>query len=128
MYNILVATSSCGTETAFSGNGVGMNEAPLNVSVLFADVSGSARLHEKLGSAEALRAVDRCMKRMERTVDGFNGRIVKIVGDELMATFDHADEALQAAIEMQLRVADLPPVSGVKLEIRVGFSHGEVVE
>ncbi len=120
--------SSYGTETAFTGNGNSMDVAPLHVSVLLADVSGSARLHEKLGKAEALRAVDRCMKRMERTVEGFNGRIVKIVGDELMATFPHADEALQAAVEMQLRIADLPPVSGVKLEIRVGFAHGEVGE
>lgn len=103
-----------------------MDVAPLHVSVLLADVSGSARLHEKLGKPEALRAVDRCMKRMERTVEGFNGRIVKIVGDELMATFPHADEALQAAVEMQQRIADLPPVSGVKLEIRVGFAQGEV--
>lgn len=120
--------SSYGTETAFTGNGNSMDVAPLQVSVLLADVSGSARLHEKLGKAEALRAVDRCMKRMERTVEGFNGRIVKIVGDELMATFPHADEALQAAVEMQLRIVDLPPVSGVKLEIRVGFAHGEVSE
>jgi adenylate cyclase len=45
-----------------------------------------------------------------------------------MAVFDSADEAFQAAIEMQQRVADLPPVSGVKLAIRVGFSHGPVSE
>ena len=75
-----------------------------------------------------MRAVDRCMKRMERTVEGFSGRIVRIVGDELMATFPHADEALQAAVEMQQRIADLPPVSGVKLEIRIGFAHGELGE
>jgi len=105
-----------------------MAPAPHNVSVLLADVSGSARLHEKLGEAETLRAVDRCMKRMERTVEGFNGRIAKIVGDELMATFPLADEALQAAVEMQQRIADLPPVSGVKLEIRIGFAHGAVTE
>lgn len=118
----------CGTDTAYLGNGNFMDATPLHASVLLADVSGSARLHEKLGKAEALRAVDRCMKRMERTIEGFNGRIVKIVGDELMATFPHVDEALQAAVEMQQRIADLPPVSGVKLEIRIGFAHGEVSE
>ena len=32
-----------------------MDVAPLHVSVLLADVSGSARLHEKLGKAEARR-------------------------------------------------------------------------
>ncbi|MBK7424208.1 MAG: FHA domain-containing protein [Propionivibrio sp.] len=105
-----------------------MNDTNRPLSVLFADVSGSARLHERLVDAEALRAVDRCLKRMERAVEIFGGRIIKTVGDELMAVFDKADEAFQAAMEMQQRVADLPPVSGVKLAIRVGFAHGLVSE
>lgn len=45
-----------------------------------------------------------------------------------MAVFDSADEACQAAVDMQHRVEDLPPVSGVKLAIRVGFSYGSVNE
>ena len=101
-----------------------MKDAPSAFSVLFASVAGNARLHEKLGSAEALRAVDRCLKRMERAVTAFGGRNVRTVGNELMAFFAGADEAYYAAIEMQARVADLPPVSGVELAIRIGFSHG----
>lgn len=97
-------------------------------SVLFADVAGSAKLHEKLGNTEALRAVERCMKRMERAVEAFDGRIVIQSADELKAVFGAADEASMAAIEMQQRVADLPPISGVKLAIRVGFSCGMVDE
>ena len=33
-----------------------------------------------------------------------------------------------AAIDMQLRVADLPPISGLKLTIRIGLHCGEIVE
>jgi class 3 adenylate cyclase len=98
------------------------------LSVLFADVSGSTKLYEKLGDTEALRAVDRCLKRMERAVEGFRGRIVKNIGDEVMAVFEKADDAFQAATEMQQRITDLPPVSGVTLAIRVGFYHGSVIE
>jgi class 3 adenylate cyclase len=105
-----------------------MNDATRVLSVLFANASGNARLHEKLGGSEAKRAVERCLKRMERAIEGFGGRLVKTLGDELMAVFDSADAAFQAASEMQQRVADLPPVSGVKLAIRVGFSHGPVSE
>lgn len=105
-----------------------MNSASDSLSVLFAGVSGSARLHEKLGGDEAARAVDRCLKRMERVVGVYGGRIVKQVGDELMVVFNLADEAFQAAVEMQQRVADLPPVSGVKLAIRIGLSCGPVGE
>ena len=118
----------CGMGTEVSSIGMIMDNAPRQLAVLFADVSGSARLHEKLGDTEAARAVDRCMKRMERAIEGFGGRVIKLVGDEIMVSFDSVDEAFQAAVDMQQRVSDLPPVSGVKLAIRVGFSHGMVNE
>lgn len=98
------------------------------LSILFADVSGSTRLYEKLGDTEALRAVERCIKRMERSIDGFRGRVVKTIGDEVMAVFEQAEDAFQAAVDMQLRIEDLPPVSGVKLGIRLGFHTGPVIE
>lgn len=117
-----------GMETEFAGSEASMAGKEKMLSILFADVSGSTRLYEKLGDTEALRAVDRCLKRMERAIEGFRGRIVKNIGDEVMAVFGKADDAFQAAIEMQQRISDLPPVSGVKLAIRVGFHHGQVIE
>lgn len=117
-----------GTETEFTSIGAGMGKKEKMLSVLFSDVSGSTRLYEKLGDTEALRAVDRCLKRMERAVESFRGHIVKNIGDEVMAVFTSADDAFQAATEMQQRITDLPPVSGVKLAIRVGFHHGPVIE
>ena len=96
--------------------------------VMFADVSGSAGLFERLGDTEAMYAVERCLKRMNRSIDGYRGRTVQIVGDELLAAFDSAEDACQAAIDMQQRIADLPPVSGLKLTIRIGLHAGMVVE
>jgi len=120
--------ASSGATTVVLGLDMMMDDDHPHQSVLFADVSGSVKLHEKLGDTEALRAVERCMKRMERAVEAFNGRILQQKGDELMALFEAADQASLAAVEMQQRVADLPPVSGVKLAIRVGFSHGATEE
>jgi class 3 adenylate cyclase len=105
-----------------------MSTGTRSLSVLFADICGSSRLYEKLGDAEALRAVERCLHRMERAAQAAKGRIVKTVGDELMVAFDSADAAAQAAGEIQLRVDALPPVSGVSLAIRIGFHHGDVIE
>ena len=116
---------SYGTETTVSDTGM-MNIVTPLLSVLTAGISGSARLHEKLGNTEALRAVDRCIKRIERSVDAFGGRVVSAGGEEVMAVFDTVDAAIHSAIEMQQRVADLPPVSGVKTAIRVGISCGEM--
>ena len=105
-----------------------MSGTEQSLVILFADVSGSTRLYEKLGDTEALHAVERCIKRMERAVEGFRGRIVKNIGDEVMAVFPAPDDAFQAATEMQLRISDLPPVSGVQLTIRIGFHYGPVIE
>lgn len=115
-----------GTETSVSDIGIMMDVTNPLLSVLAAGVSGSARLHERLGDAEASRAVDRCIKRIERSIEAFAGRILQVGGSEVMAAFDTADAAIHAAIEMQQRIADLPPVSGVKMAIRVGISCCEM--
>ena len=99
-----------------------------NLNVMFADVSGSAALFERMGDTEAMHAVDRCLKRMGRSIDGYKGKTAQVVGDEILATFESAEEACQAAIDMQLRVADLPPVSGLKLTIRIGLHAGMVLD
>ena len=65
-----------------------MSLSPRKLIVMFADVSGSAGLFERLGDTEAMYAVERCLKRMNRSIDGYRGRTVQIVGDELLATFE----------------------------------------
>lgn len=102
-----------------------MNATLPSLSVLAVGLCGNARLHEKLGSSEASRAVDRCLKRIERAVDASGGRIERSDNDELIAVFSSAEAVVHAAIEMQLRVATLPPVSGVKIVVRVGISHAQ---
>lgn len=97
------------------------------LSALFMSVFGTSRLFEKLGGGEALHAIDRCMKRVQRGVDGFRGRVVRTTRDDLTALFESPDEACQAALTTQRRVADLPPASGVKLSICAGFHHGLLV-
>jgi class 3 adenylate cyclase len=96
--------------------------------VLFADVSGSTRLYEKLGDKEALHAVERCLNRMTRATEQFKGRVIKTIGDEVMAVFDSAETGMEAACSMQQKVDDLPPVRGIKLAIRVGFHFGAAIE
>lgn len=98
------------------------------LSVLAAAVDGSSRLFEKRGGAETSHAVERYRKRMTRAIDAFRGRVLRTSRDEIIAAFEHADEACQAAIAMHQRVVDLPPVSGIQLAIRIGFQHGPLFE
>jgi class 3 adenylate cyclase len=93
-------------------------------ALIVADVCASVSLYEKLGESEAPHAIERCLKRMSRAIEVYRGKVLQVAGDELFAVFDSADDAAQAAVEMQLRIDDLPPVSGHKLAIRVGLHLG----
>ena len=88
---------------------------------LSANICNTARLRERLGETEAGHAIDRCLRRMERSIASHGGQLVAATDGELLATFDVAEQACQAAIDMQNRVATLPPVSGIKLPIRIGL-------
>jgi class 3 adenylate cyclase len=101
-----------------------MSSTPQDLCVLFGDVSGSTRLYEKLGDTKAMHAVERCLNHMGSACVANGGRIVKTIGDEIMAVFDSAAAGLMAACDMQQRIDGLPSVSGAKIAIRVGFQFG----
>ncbi len=98
------------------------------LAILFADVSGSTTLYEKLGDRAALAAVESVLEVLKRAVATSRGHVVKTIGDEVMAAFETADLALQAAVDMQTRTSDLPAIGEVQLGIRIGFHAGPVLE
>lgn len=117
--------SEYGTDTHVSGqsqNASIHDEQGVPAAVLCAGIVGNVRLHERLPANEAARAIERCLKRVERSIQAFGGFNVRIDADELCASFFSADEACQAALELQARVGDLPPVSGIVLAVRVGVA------
>jgi len=105
-----------------------MTSVAMNLAVLFADVSGSTRLYETVGDAVAFATVGRCLSLVRASCTGHGGRVVKTIGDEVMAVFPTADQAAAAAAEMQARVSEQAPVDGVRLAIRVGFHIGPALE
>lgn len=98
------------------------------MAVLFADVSGSTRLYELLGDAKAFAAINGCLDLLRRVTAVHGGRVVKTIGDEIMAVLPSADSAVQAACEMQSEVGAQPPVENSRIEIRIGLHFGTVLE
>ena len=105
-----------------------MTTASSELAVLFADVSGSTRLYETLGDERAFAAVGRCVALMREACDGHAGRVIKTIGDEVMAVFPHPDQAAQAAAAMQARIAAEPVSEGHRLAITAGFHYGPALE
>ncbi len=96
-------------------------------SVLFADISSSTKLYEKAGNTAAFGAIGQCIALMKSCSSAQQGRVVKTIGDEVMAVFPCAENAMQAALDMQMAIAALPPVSGIPMSIHIGFHHGPLL-
>ena len=105
-----------------------MAEQLSEAAVLFADVSGSTKLYETAGDAVAHAAIEKCVNIMREKTINAKGRVIKTIGDEVMSAFKTADDAADAAIEMQSAIAELPPVGITQIGIRIGFNFGPVVE
>lgn len=98
------------------------------LAILFADVSGSTALYERLGDRRALKVVDSVLEQLRAATTGCKGRVVKTLGDEIMAVFPTAADATSAAEDMQTRVARLPPFGDLRLGVRIGLHAGPVLE
>jgi adenylate cyclase len=97
-------------------------------AVLFADIAGSTKLYETLGDAQAKAGIDECLQIMRTVTARQAGRVIKTIGDEIMCIFPDADRSHLAAADMQVRIAELSTLSGVKRSIRIGFHAGAVIE
>jgi class 3 adenylate cyclase len=97
--------------------------------ILFADVVGSTRLFEELGDVAARDIVAICVGVMRRATEQHGGKVIKTMGDEIMATFEDCDGALDAAVQMQTEINAHPAltIDGQQVAIRVGAHCGPVM-
>src|SRR2546427_12852400 len=89
-------------------------EESRQTTVLFADVSGSTKLYETAGDAAALTAIGRCIEHMRKAAESTGGRVVKTIGDEIMALFPSPDAAAGAAPAMHATLQQPPGGRGAK--------------
>jgi class 3 adenylate cyclase/tetratricopeptide (TPR) repeat protein len=108
------------------------------VTVLFADVSGSMDLAEQEDPEEWRKIMQRFFSLLAETVTRFEGTVDKFTGDGIMAIFgapvaheDHARRACYAALQMLDDVAEyageLRRAKGLNFSTRIGINSGEVV-
>ncbi len=97
--------------------------------ILFADVVGSTRLFEVLGDLTARDKVAVCVDIMRGATEQRGGTVVKTMGDEILATFEDCDKAMDAAVQMQTAIASHPEldVDSQHIAIRIGCHYGPVV-
>jgi adenylate cyclase len=108
------------------------------VTVLFADVSGSMDLAEGQDPEEWRKIMQRFFAILAEAVERFEGTVDKFTGDGIMAVFgapvaheDHARRACYAALRMLDDVAayaaELRREQSLNFSTRIGINSGEVV-
>jgi len=95
-------------------------------AVLFADVSKSGALYQKLGDTAARNIIDACLGSIADVLPRFEGRLVKTLGDAIFCTFATADLAVLAASEMQAIVTSTRP-GDYPIGIHIGLAYGPVL-
>jgi len=102
---------------------LGMASARTERVFMFTDIVDSTRLAETLGD-EAWDGVTRIHDRTLRgAVAEQGGEEVKATGDGFFLTFADADQAIEAAVAIQRRLAEQRRAQGFALAVRIGI-HG----
>jgi class 3 adenylate cyclase len=96
------------------------------VTILFSDIQGSTSYFEKRGDVAGMAMVQRHHDLLFPSIEGQGGRVVKTIGDAIMARFDNPVDAVKAAVAMQ-RALDRDRKTCTpeeQIHIRVGVHTG----
>lgn len=96
------------------------------VTVLFSDIKGSTAYFEKYGDVQGVAMVQRHNDLLFPVIEAAGGRVVKTIGDAIMAVFEDPESGIQGAIGMQRALETdriMQPATG-QIHIKVGLHSG----
>lgn len=99
-------------------------------TVIFADLTGSTGVFEAMGNARATETVTRLTQWIGAVCEAHEGRVVKMLGDGVLAIFRSGTLATRAALEMQRnhqKRLQTWPVA-LRMELQIGLASGDVLE
>ena len=108
------------------------------VTVMFADMRGFTKLCERIEPEVLITMVRECFGKLISIAKTNGGTIDKLIGDSLMVVWgnpvaqdDHAEKAVEAALEMQAMMRNLrlkwQNKLGVNIDLGIGINTDEVV-
>lgn len=88
-------------------------------TILFTDIVGSTKFYQSEGDARAFKEVRDHFVEVFHEVRRHSGAVVKTIGDSVMASFHTPEDALAAAIEIQLRFNEHRTDTHIRLRISI---------
>lgn len=100
----------------------------VQATVVFTDLHGSTAVFEALGNAAATERVTKITSWIGAQCESHGGRVVKTLGDGVLALFPNGKAAVKAVVELQRDhlKSGYQIGSGPAMPIRVGIASGEV--
>jgi len=97
---------------------------------LIADIRGYSRYTEEYGDEAAAKLAAEFAELVGEGVEAHGGRLVELRGDEALAVFTSARQAIRAAVDLQGRVGDEEALNSgdPPLKVGIGIDSGEAVE
>lgn len=104
-----------------------IDKARKQVTILFTDIVDSSRYWDMFGDVQGRLMVDRHNRLVFPVIRKYRGRVVKTIGDGLMAAFKRPNDALNAAIGIQqilqkMRMADRTFHAKVRIGVHTGMA------
>ncbi|MDM8525367.1 adenylate/guanylate cyclase domain-containing protein [Desulfococcaceae bacterium HSG8] len=102
-----------------------------NLSVLFSDIRSFTRFSEGITLEENFRFLNSYISQMGPIIRKYSGFIDKYIGDAIMGLFEDADQALQTANEMLLRLQEYNEgrnrAGYIPISIGIGINTGQLM-
>ena len=99
-----------------------------HVTILFTDIVDSTQYWDKFGDVQGRIMVDRHNRLLFPLIGKFKGRIIKTIGDSIMAAFVKPEHAVEAAIAMQQTMAmERQGDDTFDIHIRIGVHTGDAI-
>jgi class 3 adenylate cyclase len=106
---------------------VAVPHAPVR-TFLIADIRGYSRFTEEYGDEASARLAANFSDLVREGVQIRGGTLIEIRGDEALAVFDSARQAIRAAMDLQQQFAEETDAdSGLPLRVGIGVDSGEAI-
>lgn len=98
------------------------------ITILFTDIEDSTKYWDKSGDVAGRLMVDKHNRLLFPVIKKFKGKIIKTIGDSIMASFKKSENAIKASIAMQ-QILKLKRIedSSFQLKVRIGVHTGKAI-
>ena len=100
------------------------------ITVVFADLTGSIGVFESLGNSKATQAITRLTLWIGQVCESHHGLVSKYLGDGVLMLFSRSHDAIEAVTELQQvhykRIRRWP--EALKMRLQIGMARGDVVQ